>query len=126
MLESKGSLESAMTDLFFKDAIFTVHPHDVDSIWTAEDSIDATCKILFTFFEEYKDKKGIDLQAHTQYENRYENSELRWLASYIVNNMVFVKSDLGIENPKAVALMLHVMWEALEPFNVADRMDYSM
>ena len=118
MLESKYSLESAMTDLFFKDAIFTIQSHDIESIWLSDDSIDATSRLLYTYFDEYKDKKGIDLQEHSQYENRYENAEMQWLASYIVSNLVFLKSDLCLTDSKAIALVLHVMWEALEPFNV--------
>lgn len=59
-----------------------------------------TQSYLVRYFDELKDKSGHDCQAYDKFENRYESSELKWIADFIVNNLVFLRGSLGIQDPK--------------------------
>ena len=39
VLDDNTGLESAMADMYFKDACFVAQPSDIDAIWTSENSL---------------------------------------------------------------------------------------
>jgi len=52
---------------------------------------------------------------------RYEiNYELKWLADYLVNCLVCLKSDLKMEDCDSIAECLQALWETLDFLNVND------
>ena len=62
-----------------------------------------------------------------QYETRYEEAELKWLGNYTLNNMIFVKRELGLDHPKAVSVILQVFWETLDLLGAPDAtMEHAM
>ena len=56
------------------------------------------------------------MQKYNKFENRYEAHELKWLADFIVNNLIFLRSDLKMKNSKACSMTLQVFWDTLDLF----------
>jgi hypothetical protein len=85
------TMESAMADIYFNDAIFVAQPSDIDTIWTSDDSLLSVTDLLKNHFDEIEEKKGVDLQDYNESENRYEANELAFIGKYIINNLIFLK-----------------------------------
>lgn len=54
--------------------------------------------------------------AWDEFEKRFENNELKWIADFVVNNLVFVKTTLKLSNAKTEAEVLQLLWETLDLF----------
>lgn len=61
VLDQDTGLESAMADIYFKDAIFVAQPSDIEAIWTSENSLKTVQGLLLEYFTEVREKKGVDL-----------------------------------------------------------------
>ena len=59
---------------------------------------------------------GRDLVSWDEYESRFESNELKWIADFVVNNLVFVRSTLGIDDPICISKILAVFWTTLDLF----------
>jgi len=59
-------------------------------------------------------------QDWNEFENRYEPQELKWLADYILHNLVFLKENLKLEDDVTIAETLHIFWDALALFQVEE------
>ena len=57
------------------------------------------------------------MRSWDENENRFESNELKWISDYVVNNLVFIKTKLQIENKEAIAHLLHVLWQCLDLFS---------
>jgi hypothetical protein len=51
--------------------------------------------------------------------------ELKWLADYIVNGLVMIKHNLGIDDCDTVADTLQALWDTLDFLNLTDQIDHS-
>jgi hypothetical protein len=40
------------------------------------------------------EKRQQDFMAWDEFEKRYESNELKWIADFVINNLVFVKTAL--------------------------------
>jgi len=61
VLDQDTGLESAMADIYFKDAIFVAQPSDIEAIWTSENSLKTVQGLLLEYFTEIREKKGVNL-----------------------------------------------------------------
>jgi hypothetical protein len=66
---------------------------------------------LVDFIDDYNEANGTDIQKYDEYEKRYEpNQELKLLADYIINGLVFLKHDCKMSDDDATAEVLHCLW----------------
>jgi hypothetical protein len=82
---------------FFKKTVFVLTEDDIDSVWNAENSNAAVQAALHRYFEKLSDK-GQKVQDYNEFENRYEPGELKFIANYILSNLCFLKTELGIND----------------------------
>lgn len=60
--------------------------------------------------------------AYSEFEKRYEpESELKWLGDYIINALVFLKGDLGIQDDEQLSELINCIWRALDFQNTSDQ-----
>ena len=67
--------------------------------------------------EEISETAGQDWSKWDDTEDRFEADELNWIAQYVLNNLVFIKSDLGLSNPEAISHVMQVLWKTLDLLN---------
>ena len=48
---------------------------------------------------------------------RFEASELDWISDFILNNLVFCKSQLKLANDRITAVVLQALWQTLDLFS---------
>ena len=49
-------------------------------------------------------------------ESRFEANELKWIADFVVRNLIFIKKELQIDSDETTAHLLHVLWQTLDLF----------
>lgn len=78
-------------------------------------------ELLQEYIKLYSSEHKKDINKYSQNEMRYEkNWELKWIADYIINALVYVKSELKMEDTDAIAETLQALWETLDFLNVND------
>ena len=50
-------------------------------------------------------------------ENRFEPNELKWIADFVVGNLVFVKKELKINDQERISFILEILWKTLDLFD---------
>jgi len=61
------------------------------------------------------EEKGMDINIYNEFEKRYEpDQELKWLANYLVQSLIFFKQDLSLENDETIADLLNTFWKTLD------------
>ena len=99
----------------------------MEEIWYADDACWVCQKALLQYFEVKKETMGAEYFNVNQYECRYEETEMKWLANYQLNNMIFIKKELCFDHPKAISCILQTFWETLDLFGPADAsMEHAM
>lgn len=64
--------------------------------------------------KEYTEQTGTDCLSWDEYETRYESNELRWMADFIINNLVFIKQTLKVSQSEKIASLLQLLWATLD------------
>lgn len=67
-----------------------------------------------------KEKNDFDCQSYGEYEERYEAEEFKWITNFVVNNLIFLRSELGITNEECLAYACQVFWDTLDLFAMTD------
>lgn len=98
------------------DQSCVVPPDCVQSLWSAQDPNAKAQELFMNFLEAESKSKGEDLNKWDDCESRFEPNELRWIGNFIVNNLVFCKSKLCLENDAACAQILHMLWDTMDLF----------
>jgi len=81
-------------------------------------------ELIQDYLKVYSTQNSKDIQKYNETEMRYEpNMELKWLADYIVNGLVFLKHDLKLEDQDGIAETLQALWETLDFLNVTDEIE---
>ena len=71
---------------------FVVRPEQVADIWEAEEPNQVAQKLILDHFEFMRETQGVDVMQWDENENRYEPNELKWIASYLVEAVVFTRN----------------------------------
>ena len=103
-------------------SLYLVKPEVVSDFWEAQDPNDFAKSLVLAHADEVSEATGEDWRTWDETQDRFENDELKWIADFVVRNLVFVKSDLGIETPEAISHVMQVMWKTLDLLN-ADASD---
>lgn len=69
---------------------------------------------------------GRDLVSWDEFESRFEANELKWIADFVVNNMVFVKTTLKIDDTVCISKILAAFWTTLDLFGPADELEAAL
>ena len=96
---------------------YLLKPDMVQALWDAEDPIAVASKLILEFIEDESERTGQNWTNWDEYESRFEANELKWISDYIIRNLVFVRSDLGIEEPEAICHLMHILWLTLDLLN---------
>lgn len=92
-----------------------IKPDQVAGLWEAEDPIDLCQDFLLEFLQDQSEAAGRNLNAYSEYEDRYEkNQELKFLAGYIVDVLVVLKHTLKLEDDCLIADILDLFWRVLD------------
>jgi hypothetical protein len=95
-----------------------VEADQIKAVWDDPNPNLAVQKLLVDFIKELGFSKGQDYMAWDEFEVRYTNNELKWIADYLVNCLVFIKTNLKVEKHEAV--VLHLFWTTLDLFSHQD------
>ena len=99
-----------------RDLTYVIEPDMVDALWEDANPNQACQKILLEYICEWGESIGKDLTQWDEYEDRYEASELKWIADFIVNNLCFIKLQLKINDCEQIAKILQMFWNTLNLF----------
>ena len=91
-------------------AQYLLKPDEVQSLWQSENPNLMVSRLILDYVEDESERTGQDWHKWDEYESRFEPNELKWIADYIVRNLVFVKSDLGMDDPEAICHLMHILW----------------
>lgn len=47
---------------------------------------------------------------------RFETNEIEWISQYILNNLVFCKSELQLKDDRVIASLMEILWQILDLF----------
>ena len=75
-------------------------------------------RLILEFIEDEGERTGKNWSEWDEYESRFEAGELKWIADYVVRNLVFCRSDLGIEEPEGICHLMHILWLTLDLLNM--------
>jgi hypothetical protein len=97
---------------------YVIKPEQVDELWEAADPLDKAQELLLEFIDQYNETNGQNIQIYDEYEKRYEpNGELKLLADYLINGLVFLKHDCKMTDNDAIAETLDCLWQTLDFLN---------
>lgn len=100
-IPGQGSIEDLNSSQdkngFFRKAVFVLNEDDIDYVWNAENPNVAVQVALHRYFEKLSDK-GQKVQDYNEFENRYEPGELKFIANFILSNLCFLRTELGIND----------------------------
>lgn len=78
----------------------------ISALWNATDPSAHAKQLFLTYLSNEGEAKKLDFQKWDQYEMRFEASELDWISDFILNNLVFCKSQLKLSNDRITAVVL--------------------
>ena len=61
-------------------------------------------------------KRNEDLNKWDDCESRFEPNELKWIANFNVDNLVFCRTNLMVEDEAVCSQLLQLLWEVLDLF----------
>ena len=76
-----------------------------------------TQSLLLNHLEDVKEQSGTDWCTWDAYEDRFEANELKWISDYVVRNLVFVRTELRINDPDTTSHILEALWKTLDLLN---------
>lgn len=94
---------------------------DIDALWNAEDPNAKGQELFMNFIQAESQSKKEDLNKWDDCESRFEPSELRWISNSLVNNLIFCRTKLNVEDEGVCSQLLQILWEVLDLFG--DRQD---
>ena len=112
-LASEGQ-QSDRTAMF---NLYLLKPAQVETLWEAEDPNKMAQKLILAHIEDISESTGEDWRSWNENEDRFEANELKWIADYVVRNLVFIRVDLKIEDPDACSHLMQALWKTLDLLN---------
>ena len=86
--------------------MYVIRPESVDALWQAEEPSTVCQKLLLEHIEDVQAASGVDWKSWDETEMRFEQGELKWIADYMINALVFIKTELKIETAEHVSHIL--------------------
>ena len=81
-------------------------------------------ELLIEHIDDLSEAHGTNYQQYDENEKRYEkNMELKLLADYLINCLVFCKESLKSSDNDTTAEILHAMWNTLDFLNTDASID---
>ena len=90
-----------------------VRPDQVNALWEAEDPNMMLQAILAEYIKELSRTTGQDILTWDENEQRFESSELKWIADFLIHALVFIRNDLNIKDSDRIAHLLQLFWDTL-------------
>merc|ERR1712166_61374 len=78
----------------------------IDELWNAHDPNAKAQELFLTYLSTESTKRNEDLNKWDDCESRFEPNELKWIANFNVDNLVFCKSKLCLEDDDACSQLL--------------------
>ena len=97
--------------------MYILKPSEVSELWEAEDPNKYAQRLIYLHIEDVSEQSGEDWRTWDEFEERFEADELKWIADFLVRNLVFVRSDLRIEDVVATCHIMQVLWKTLDLLN---------
>ena len=97
--------------------LFLVRPEQVDELWDSPEPNMYAQNLLLEHIEEFGEATQQDLMSWNENENRFEPNELKWIADFVVGNLVFVKKELKINDQERISFILEILWKTLDLFD---------
>ena len=115
---------SASQQRLEKFKLYVVKPEMIEPLWNSEDPCTFAQDLLLEHIDDLSAAHGTNYQEYDENEKRYEkNMELKLLADYLINCLVFCKESLKSSDDDTTAEILHVMWKTLDFLNYEDEID---
>ena len=92
-------------------------PSHISQVWESEQPNQAVQQHLLNYIDRISQTHDRKYQDWDEFENRYEPSELKWLADFELHNLIFLKETLKLEDDVIVTETLDVLWRTLDLFS---------
>lgn len=113
--------QTASQERLAKYHMYVVKPENVEPLWNSADPCLTAQELLMEHIDDLSQANNTNYQNYDENEKRYEkNMELKILADYLINCLVFIKSSLNTEDDETTAEILQVMWKTLDFLNFED------
>ena len=93
-------------------------PKEVDTAWESEDPRAFMAAKIKAHIEALDEQAEGAINRFNEFENRYEQPELAWMADYCIHNLIFLKSQLKLTDPIALAILHQGFWDTLNILNM--------
>ena len=74
-------------------------------------------KLVLENVEEVSDQTGQNWNKWDENENRFEANELKWIGDYVVRSLIFIRTDLQIEDAEKTSHIIQILWKTLDLLN---------
>lgn len=88
----------------------------VADLWIAANPNAHAQELFKTFLQNESTVQKVDLNKWDDCESRFEPNELKWIADFIVNNLVFCRTQLNCQDDEVCAKILQLLWDVLNLF----------
>ena len=112
-----GGMSGSALERASNFSMYLAKPESIQALWEAEDPNKFAQNLILSHVEEISEVSGEDWRKWDDTEDRFEGDELKWIADYVVRNLVFIKSDLCLDQPDAVSHVMQVLWKTLDLLN---------
>ena len=129
-MDSQGSQRLSTNMTGYEDraktySMYLLKPENVCDLWeSSEPNADAQ-KLILSHIEDCSEVTSEDWRTWDENEDRFEANELKWIADFVVRNLVFIRSDLHVTNDDTVSHLMQILWKALNLLERDTTMDLS-
>lgn len=123
----KPAHQSPLSEYTTQPAVQSTQQHFFDSkviptnqiatLWDSPDPNAHAQSLFLAYLQNESLSQKTDLNKWDDCESRFEANELRWIADFIVNNLVFCRTQLKLtDDDKTTSQVLQLLWEVLNLF----------
>lgn len=88
----------------------------IAELWSAQDPNANAQELFKTFLSNESAAQKVDLNKWDDCESRFEPNELKWIADFIVNNLVFCRETMNSQDDEVCAKVMQLLWDVLNLF----------
>lgn len=88
----------------------------IDELWNAEDPNAKAQELFQNYLQTESTKRNEDLNKWDDCESRFEPNELKWISNFNVDNLVFCRTNLMVDDETVCSQILQLLWEVLDLF----------
>lgn len=92
----------------------------IDELWNAQDPNAKAQELFLSYLSTESAKRNEDLNKWDDCESRFEPNELKWIANFNVDNLVFCKTKACIADESCMSAVIQLLWEVLDLFGQHD------